>query len=58
MNQQIMQADMTAPNEWRGTVIFEGSEAASTLTQVGPDTIEIQGCRVAILCQTLTFNRV
>lgn len=58
LNQQIMQADMVAPNEWRGTVVFEGSEAEGTLTQVAPDTIEIEGCRIAILCQTLAFQRV
>jgi hypothetical protein len=58
LNQQIMQADQTAENEWKGTVQFDGSEAQSTITQVGPDTIEIQGCRAAVLCQTLSFGRV
>jgi|SRR5690606_25119827 len=57
VNQQIMQGDMTGPGEWQGTVVFEGSEARGTLTQVAPDTIEIQGCR-AILCDTLAFQRL
>lgn len=58
VNQQIMQGDMTGPNEWQGSVMFEGSEAQGTLTQVAPDTIEIQGCRAGIFCQTLAFERI
>lgn len=58
IDKQVMQASQTAPNQWKGTVIFNGSEAAATITQTGPDTIEIQGCRVVVLCQTLVYNRV
>lgn len=58
LNQQIMQADQTAANEWKGTVQFDGSEAQGTVTQVAADTIEIQGCQAAVLCQTLSFTRV
>ena len=58
VGQQIMQADKTAANEWKGTVMFDGSEAASTITQVAANTIEIQGCRVVVLCQTLSFQRM
>lgn len=58
VDQQIMQAGMVAENQWKGTVIFEGNEAEGTLTQTGPDTIEIQGCRLLILCETLAFQRV
>lgn len=58
VNEQIMQAEMTAPNEWQGTVIFEGSEAQGTLTQVEANTIEVQGCRAGIFCETLAFQRV
>ena len=56
VGQQVMQAEQTAPNQWSGTVIFNGSEASATVTQTGPDTVEIEGCR-GILCQTLVFNR-
>ena len=58
VNQQIMQADQVAANQWRGAVMFDGSEAESTITQVAPDTVEIEGCRAVVLCQTLSFNRV
>lgn len=57
VNQQVIQAAQTAPNEWQGTVMFDGAEAAATVTQTGPDSIEVQGCRAAVLCQTLKFNR-
>lgn len=58
LNRQIMQAEMTAPDTWQGQVMFGGSQADSKITQVAPDTIEIQGCRAAILCQTLAFSRL
>ena len=58
VGQEIMQADQTAANEWQGAVMFDGSEAASTITQVAANTIEIQGCRVVVLCQTLSFQRM
>lgn len=57
VNQQITQADATGPNQWEGSVTLNGSKAASTITQVAPDTIEIVGCRAMILCQSLAFNR-
>ena len=58
LNKQIMQADQTAENEWKGTVMFDGGEAESTITQVAANTIEIQGCRAVVLCQTLSFARL
>lgn len=57
INQQVMQAAQTAPNQWKGTVIYNGDEAAATITQTGPDTVEIQGCRLGLLCETIVFNR-
>lgn len=58
VNQQIMQADPTGPDQWQGSVVFNGSAANSTITQVAPDTIEIEGCKALILCQTLAFHRM
>ena len=57
VNQQVLQADQTAEAEWKGTVIYNGSEAGATINQNGPDTLSITGCRM-ILCQTLVFNRM
>ena len=58
VNQQVVTAEQAAPNKWKGTVNYGGSRAAATVTQTGPDTIEIQGCQLLILCETLVFNRV
>jgi uncharacterized protein (DUF2147 family) len=55
---QIMQAQQSAPNQWKGSISAGGLSADATVTQTGPDTIEIQGCRIGILCQTLAYNRV
>ena len=57
VGKQVMQAKQTAPNEWKGSLAAGGISADATVTQTGPDTIDIQGCRAAILCQTLTYNR-
>jgi uncharacterized protein (DUF2147 family) len=57
VDQQVLQANMTSPNQWKGTVVFDGAEAKSTVTQTSADSIEIEGCR-GILCSTLVFNRI
>ena len=57
VGKQVMQAAQTAPNEWKGSLTAGGISADATVTQTGPDTIDIQGCRAALLCQTLTYNR-
>ncbi|MHA6689413.1 hypothetical protein [Devosia sp. A449] len=57
VGKQVMQATQSAPNQWKGALKAGGISAEATVTQVGPDTIEIQGCRAAILCQTLAYNR-
>ena len=57
VGKQVMQAAPTAPNEWKGALAAGGMSAEATITQIGPDTIEIQGCRAAVLCQTLAYNR-
>jgi hypothetical protein len=57
LNRQVVKAQQVAENEWKGTVVYDGSQAAATVKQVSPDTIKITGCRM-VFCQTLTFNRV
>ena len=57
VGKQVMQAEQVAPNAWKGSLTAGGMSAEATITQTGPDTIEIQGCRAAILCQTLPYNR-
>ena len=57
VGKQVMQAKQSAPNQWKGSLSAGGISADATVTMTGPDTIEIQGCRAAILCQTLAYNR-
>jgi uncharacterized protein (DUF2147 family) len=54
---QVMQAEQSAANEWKGSISAGGLSADATVTQTSPDTIDIQGCRAAVLCQTLTYTR-
>jgi len=54
----VMQAPQTGPNEWKGSLTAGGISAEATVTQTSPNTIDIQGCRAAILCQTLTYTRM
>lgn len=57
VGKQVMQAQQVAPNQWKGSLSAGGISAEATVTMTGPDTIDIQGCRAAILCQTLTYTR-
>jgi uncharacterized protein (DUF2147 family) len=56
VNEQVINAQQTAPGTWEGTLIFDGSEARGKVTQLSADAIAIEGCR-GIFCSTLTFNR-
>ena len=57
VGKQVMQAQQVAPNEWKGSLEAGGISAQATVTMVDPNTIEIQGCRGGILCQTLAYTR-
>ena len=43
---------MVTQRMWAG-----GISAEATVTMTSPDTIDIQGCRGGIFCQTLTYTR-
>jgi uncharacterized protein (DUF2147 family) len=53
----VMQAQQTEANMWKGAIQAGGLSAEATVTQTSPDTIDIQGCRGGLLCQTLTYTR-
>ena len=57
VGKMVMKAEQVAPNEWKGALAAGGMSAQATVTMVSPDTIEIQGCRGGILCQTLPYTR-
>lgn len=57
VGKQVMQAPQSGANEWTGSLAAGGMSADATVTQTGPDTVEIEGCRLGLLCQTLAYTR-
>ena len=57
VGKQVMQAPQTGANEWKGSLAAGGMSADAKVTQTGPDTVEIEGCRLGLLCQTLAYTR-
>ncbi|HEV7274872.1 MAG TPA: hypothetical protein VGN80_01135 [Devosiaceae bacterium] len=57
VNQQVVQADMVAPNKWRGTLELASGEATATVEMTGPNQLEITGCR-GIFCSSIDYERV
>ena len=53
---QVVEALPAGPSVWKGTIEAGSLSGDATITQTGPDTIDIEGCR-AIVCQTLTYTR-
>jgi hypothetical protein len=58
VNKEVVRAEQTAPGKWEGTLTLSGGEAKATVELVGPNTIEITGCRALIFCQTIAYQRV
>lgn len=54
---QVIQAKASGANVWKGQLSAGGMSGEATITQTGPNTIDIQGCRAMILCETLTYTR-
>ena len=57
VGRQVMQAEQVAPNQWKGQLSAGGISAQATVTMTGPETVDIQGCRGGIFCQTLTYTK-
>jgi len=57
VGKQVIAAEQVAPNEWKGSLQAGGMSAEATIKQIDPNTVTIQGCRAAILCQTLSYNK-
>lgn len=56
VNQEVVQADMVAPNRWEGTIALNGGNARAIVEMTGPDTLEITGCQ-AIFCSSIDYQR-
>lgn len=57
VNQEVVQADQTAPGKWEGSINYGGRQAAAKVTLVSDDAIKITGCQMGILCQSITFYK-
>lgn len=57
VNTEVVQAEQTAPGRWEGTINYGGRSAGAKVTLVAEDAIDITGCQLGILCQTITFYK-
>lgn len=57
VDQEVVQAEQTAPGRWEGTINYGGRQAGAKVTLVAEDAIEITGCQLGILCQSITFYK-
>lgn len=57
VDSQVVTAEQTAPGRWEGTINYGGTQAAAKVTLVADNAVEITGCQLAILCQSITFYK-
>lgn len=57
VDQQVVQGNQVAPNEWKGNIALNGGNAEATVELVDADTISITGCR-GIFCSSIEYERV
>lgn len=57
VDQEVVVAEQTAPGRWEGTINYGGRSAGAKVTLIAEDAINITGCQLAILCQTITFYK-
>lgn len=57
VDQEVVQAEQTAPGRWEGTINYGGRQAGAKVTLLAQDAIKITGCQLGILCQSITFYK-
>jgi uncharacterized protein (DUF2147 family) len=57
VNTEVVQAEQTAPGRWEGTINYGGRQAGARVTLVAENALEIRGCQLAILCESITFYK-
>ena len=57
VDKQVVAAEQTAPGRWEGDINYGGRHAAAKVTLVAEDAVEITGCQMGILCQSITFYK-
>jgi hypothetical protein len=56
VDQQVVQAEQTAPGTWEGQIALNGGNAKAIVELTGPDTIKLTGCQ--LLCSSIEYQRV
>lgn len=51
-------ARQTRYGHWQGTVTLEGFNIGGTVTQTGPDNMELKACALFVICENIALNRV
>ena len=57
VNQEVVRGTQTGPNKWEGDHAEDGGGAKAIVELTGPDTLKITGCRAAILCSSIDYQR-
>jgi len=57
VNQEVVRGTQTGPSKWEGEIALDGGGAKAIVELTGPDTLKITGCRAAILCSSIDYQR-
>ncbi len=58
VDQQVVQANQVAPNQWEGQIALNGGKATAKVELKDADTLTITGCQAGILCSSIDYERV
>lgn len=58
VNQQVVQGTQTGPNKWEGDIALDGGGAKAIVEVVNENTIKLTGCRAAIFCSSIDYQRI
>lgn len=56
VNQEVVAADMVAPNKWEGQIALNGGGAKAIVEMMGENTLKITGCQL-IICNSIDYQR-
>lgn len=56
VNQEVVAADMVAPNKWEGAIALNGGNAKAIVEMIDENTLKITGCQL-IICNSIDYQR-
>jgi opacity protein-like surface antigen len=57
VGQEVVQGTQVGPNKWEGIIALNGGNAKAIVEITGPDTLKITGCKAAIFCSSIDYQR-